>query len=64
MCMGNLKNNKLTFAQNKIKEHISQKQKCWQTESFQFHNSDNHSDYSDYSDYYVYGDSDYSISFM
>lgn len=57
MCMGNMENNKLTFAQNMIKEHISQKQKCWQTESFQFHHSDSYSDsfygdYSDYGDYY------------
>lgn len=57
-------NKKSIFAQSIIKEHISQKQKCWQTESFQFHNSDNYSDYSDYSDYNVYGDSDFSISFM
>lgn len=57
-------NKKSAFAQNIIKEHISQKQRCGQSESFQFHNPSNYSDYSDYSDYYVYGDSDYSIPFM
>jgi len=51
---------KLTYAQNTIKERISHKQKCWQTESFQFHHSDSYSDsfYNDYSDYGDYYDND------
>ena len=53
-----------TYAQEVIRKRIVEKLEICQTESFQFHNSDNHSDYSDYSDYYVYGDSDYSISIM
>ncbi len=54
----------LTHAQKIIRNRTIEKKDCCPTEFFQFHNSDNYSDYSDYSDYYVYGDSDYSISFM
>ena len=54
----------ITHAQDVIRKRTIEKQEYCPTEFFQFHNSDNYSDYSDYSDYYVYGDSDYSISFM
>lgn len=59
-----METNETTYAQEAIWKRIVEKQECCQTESFQFHNSDNYSDYSDYSDYYVYGDSDYSISVL